>query len=44
MLKMSSADFAANFATPVGVVVNTLAIVLFVVAYRMGQKIVDIKG
>jgi len=44
MLKFSNESFAENFATPVGVAAVTVGVVLFVVAYRMGQKIINIKG
>lgn len=44
MLKMTNDAFATNFATPLGVVVNTIAIGIFLGAYKYGLKIVDIKG
>lgn len=44
MLKFSNETFADNFATPIGVAAITVGVVLFVVAYRMGQKIINIKG
>lgn len=40
MLRLTNQTFAANFATPVGVLVITVALGLFYLAYRMGQKIV----
>ena len=43
MLRLTNESFAANFATPVGVIVNTLAIGIFVGAYIYGNKIVDVK-
>lgn len=43
MLKLTNPAFAANFATLSGVIVNTIAIGIFVCAYKYGQKIVDIK-
>lgn len=43
LLRFSSSDFSENFASPVGVGVITGAIVLFVFAYRMGQKIIHIQ-
>lgn len=43
MLRFTNESFAANFATPVGVIVNTIAIGIFVGAYIYGNKIVDIK-
>lgn len=44
MLKFSNESFAANFASPAGVIAMTVGVVLFVTAYRMGQKITQIKG
>lgn len=44
MLRFSGGSFAENFASPAGVISITVAIILFIVAYRMGQKIVNIKG
>ena len=43
MLRFTNESFAANFATPVGVIVNTNAIGVFVGAYIFGNKIVDVK-
>lgn len=43
MLKYTNDAFAANFATPLGVVVNTIAIGIFIGAYIYGNKIVEIK-
>lgn len=43
MLRFTNESFAANFATPVGVIVNTVAIAVFIGAYIYGNKIVDIK-
>lgn len=44
MLRFTNQSFAANFATLTGVLVNTLAIGIFVGAYIYGNKIVAIKG
>ncbi len=44
MLKLTNRSFAENFATPTGVIVNSLAIAIFIAAYRMGEKITDIKS
>lgn len=44
LLKLTNEAFSANFATPVGVLVNTIAIGIFLAAYKYGTKIVDIKG
>lgn len=44
MLRTMSSDFARSFSTPVGVVAMTFAIGIFVAAYLLAQKIMDIKG
>ncbi len=44
LLRTMSSSFSASFATLPGVIAITIAIGLFVVAYRLGQKIMDIKG
>ena len=43
MMKMMGEDFAKNFVTPTGLVSTTIAIVLFVVAYIVGKKVLEIK-
>lgn len=43
-LKLSSSAFAENFATVKGVIVITIAIGIFIGAYKYGEKITDIKG
>lgn len=43
MLKLSSASFAANLSSFLGVVITTIAIAIFVASYFWGQKIIDIK-
>ncbi len=43
MIKAVSPEFAANFATPTGIMATTFAVVMFVVAYFIGKKILDIK-
>lgn len=43
MLRMTNESFATNFATPTGVVANTVAIGIFIGAYIYGNKIVEIK-
>lgn len=43
MLKMTSGDFASNLASPVGVIVTTIAIGIFAAAYIWGQKIINIR-
>lgn len=44
LLKFTNQSFATNFATPVGVIVNTIAIGIFIASYKYGLKIVDVKG
>ncbi len=43
MLKLSSATFAENLASFLGVVITTIAIAIFVGAYFWGRKIIDIR-
>lgn len=43
MIKLSSPDFAANFATPVGIIATTIAVGCFVAAYYIGKIVLDIK-
>lgn len=43
LLKVTSADFAANLASIVGVLVTTIAAGIFVGAYIWGNKIIDIR-
>lgn len=43
MIKMMSADFAANFATPSGIMATTVGIVMFVTAYLVGRAVLNIK-
>lgn len=42
-IKMMSPDFAANFATPSGIAATVVAVVIFVLAYFIGKKIMVIK-
>lgn len=44
MLKTMSAEFASSFASVIGVICVSVAVCLFFVAYKVGQKIMDIKG
>lgn len=44
MLRVSSSEFNAAFASFVGVICMTVGIGFFVAAYVLGQKIMDIKG
>ena len=43
LIKVVSPDFSANFTTFTGVISTTIAIVMFVAAYFIGKKILDIK-
>lgn len=43
MIKGLSPDFAANFATPVGIIATLFAIGMFAVAYYIGKVVLDIK-
>lgn len=43
VIKMISPDFAANFVTPTGIIATTLGVIIFVVAYFVGKKVLDIK-
>ena len=43
VIKMMSPDFAENFASPAGIGATTVAVILFVAAYFVGKKMLDIK-
>ena len=43
MIKLMSADFAANFVSPAGLVSSTIALVMIVIAYVVGKWIMNIK-
>lgn len=43
VIKMLSPDFAANFVTPSGIIATTVAIIIFVAAYIVAKKMLDIK-
>lgn len=43
LIKMTSADFAANFVTPAGLIATTAGVVIFVVSYFVGRKVLDIQ-
>lgn len=43
MLKMTSPEFATNFSSISGIFATTFAVVSFVAAYMIGQKVLDIK-
>lgn len=44
MLRTMSSSFAASFSTIIGVIGVTVAIIIFVIAYKIGQDIMDVKG
>lgn len=44
MLRTMSSSFSASFATVSGTIAITVALIIFYIAYRTGQKIIDIKG
>ena len=44
MMRLLSAEFAASFASALGVLALTISAGLFIGAYKWGQKIMDIKG
>lgn len=44
MMRLLSTEFAESFASIIGVIGLTISIGLFVAAYNLGQKIMDIKG
>ncbi len=43
VIKLSSPEFAANFATATGIISTTMAIICFIAAYYIGKIILDIK-
>ena len=43
MMKGMSPDFAANFVSPAGIIATTLSIIIFVAAYFIGKKVLEIK-
>ena len=43
LIKMMSPEFAANFVSGTGIMSTTIAIVIFVIAYIVGKKVLDIK-
>ena len=44
MLKMMNPSFATAFASPVGILANTVAVAIFAGAYKYGQKVIAIGG
>lgn len=43
MIKMMSSEMAANFTTKTGVIATTVGVVMFIVSYFVGKKVLDIK-
>ncbi len=43
ILRLTNESMANSFATPLGVVVNIIAVLMFIGSYILGQKICDIK-
>lgn len=44
LLRLMSTTFSSSFATIPGIVAMSIAIVIFIISYKLGQKIMDIKG
>ena len=44
MLRVMSSSFAASFATVPGIIAISISIGIFIGSYKLGQKIMDIKG
>ena len=44
MLRFISSDFAKSFRTPLGMIAITFGIFFFVGSFKLGQKIMDIRG
>lgn len=43
MLRLMSSSFAESFSTPGGIIANTVAIVIFIISYFMGMKILNVR-
>lgn len=44
LMRFMSSSFAESFATLIGVIAITIALALFFVAYKIGSKMLDVKG
>lgn len=44
MIRTMSSTFSASFATPAGIVATTVAIGIFIAAFKLGQSIMNVKG
>lgn len=42
LLRFTNGSFAANFAKPAGIIANIVGIVIFIAAYLVGQKIINV--
>ena len=43
MIKLSSPEFASNFATSSGLIATTIGVVLFAISYFVGKKLLEIR-
>ena len=43
LIKLSNPESAANYTTPTGIISTTVAAIMFVAAYFVGRKVMDIK-
>lgn len=43
LIKVTSPEFAANFATPAGIAATTIGVIMFVASYFVGKKLLSIK-
>lgn len=43
LIKLSSPEFGENFTTPSGIIATTVGVVMFVVSYFLGKKLLEIK-
>lgn len=44
MMRMMSSDFNESFSSVIGVIAITVCVIILIIAYRLGQKIMSIKG
>lgn len=44
MMRMMSSDFNESFSSVIGVIAMTVCVIILVIAYRLGQKIMSVKG
>lgn len=43
IIKIMSPDFASNYVTVTGIISTTVAVILFVIAYKVGEEVLEIK-